>query len=72
MKKYLMKKWIKIFNIIFKIYIIIEMPLVLNINTNLNEFDYMIDNKQFINALFKNKIELIRANYKLIGLVTQP
>ena len=48
------------------------MPLILTINTNLNEFDSMIDNKQFINALFKNKIELFGANYKLIGLMTQP
>ena len=55
-----------------KKYTIIAMPLILTINTNLNEFDSMVDNKQFINALFKNKIELFGANYKLIGLMTQP
>ena len=55
-----------------KKYTIIAMPLILSINTNLNEFDSMVDNKQFINALFKNKIELFGANYKLIGLMTQP
>ena len=31
------------------------MPLILSINTNLNEFDYMIDKTQFIYTIFKKK-----------------
>ena len=55
-----------------KKYTILNMPMILSINTNLNEFDYMLDKKHFINTIFKNKIELFGFSYNLIGLMTQP
>ena len=38
-----------------KKYTILDMQLILSINTYLNEFDYMIDKTQFINTIFKKK-----------------
>lgn len=54
-----------------KKYTILDMPLILSINTNLNEFGYMIDKKQFNNTIFKNRIELFGCSYNLIGMMTQ-
>ena len=45
----------KDFQFYIKKYTILDMPLILSINTNLNEFDYMIDKTQFIYTIFKKK-----------------
>ena len=61
----------KDFQFYIKKYTILDMQLILSINTYLNEFDYMIDKTQFINTIFKKK-ELFGFSYNLIGLMTQP
>ena len=48
------------------------MTLFLSININLIEYSDLIKNKNFISNSFKSRISLFNANYRLIGLVTQP
>lgn len=48
------------------------MPLILSIKTNINNFDDLLANKNFINKIFKNEIILYKQKYNLIGFVTQP
>ena len=56
----------------FIIYNIIQMPLKLTINANLDHYNDLLLNKNFINKIFKEKIVLYNNNYKLIGIITQP
>ena len=55
-----------------KKYEILEMPLILSLNTNINEFKDLKKYSQFISKIFKNEIILYETSYKLIGFVTQP
>ena len=55
-----------------KKYEILEMPLILSLNTNINEFAELKKYSQFISKIFKNEIILYETSYKLIGFVTQP
>ena len=56
-----------------KKYEILEMPLILSLNTNINEFAELKKYSQFISNIFKkNEIILYETSYKLIGFVTQP
>ena len=48
------------------------MPLILSINTNINEFSLLLSNKDFINRIFKNYINIYNINYNLIAFITQP
>ena len=53
-------------------YKIIEMPLILSINTNINVYDSLLKHKNFINEIFLENINIYNNNYKLIGFITQP
>ena len=55
-----------------KKYEILEMPLILSVNTNINEFSDLKKYSQFISKIFKNEIILYETSYKLIGFITQP
>lgn len=59
-------------NFFIKKYEINEVPLILSINTNINEFSTLLQKKDFINKVFKYNISLYHKNYKLISLVTAP
>ena len=48
------------------------MPLILSLNTNINEFSDLKKYSQFISKIFKNEIILYETSYKLIGFITQP
>ena len=53
-------------------YEILEMPYILSINTNINDYAELIKYNDFINNIFKNEIKLYNIDYKLVGFVTQP
>ena len=55
-----------------KKYEILEMPLFLSINININEYKKLASFKKFINQIFIDNINLYKNNYKLIAFVTQP
>ena len=55
-----------------KKYEILEMPLFLSINININEYKKLVSFQKFINQIFINSINLYKNNYKLIAFVTQP
>ena len=55
-----------------KLYNIIQMPLILTINANVDHYNDLLSNKKFMNKIFKENIVLYKNNYKLIGLITQP
>ena len=55
-----------------KKYEILEIPLILSLNTNINEFAEVKKYNQFIFKIFKNEIILYETSYKLIGFITQP
>ena len=48
------------------------MPLILSINTNINDYNQLISYKEFINKIFLQKITLYNNNYNLLGFITQP
>ena len=48
------------------------MPYILPINTNINNYNELIKYKDFINKIFKYKVNLYDIDYKLVGFVTQP
>ena len=45
-------------NFYVKKYEILELPLILSINTNLSNFNLLIKNKDFLNKILKNEIIL--------------
>ena len=53
-----------------KKYEILEMPFILSINTNINNYSELIKYNDFINKIFKNEIKLYNIDYKLVGFVT--
>ena len=55
-----------------KKYEILEMPYILSINTNINNYNELIKYKDFINKIFKYEVNLYDIDYKLVGFVTQP
>ena len=55
-----------------KKYVILEMPYILSINTNINDYSELIKYKGFINKIFKYEFNLYDIDYKLVGFVTQP
>ena len=55
-----------------KKYEILEMPLFLSINININDYNKLCLYKNFINLIFLNKITIYNYNYKIIAFVTQP
>ena len=59
-------------NCYMKKYNIIEMPLILSINTNINYYNQLICYKEFINKIFLQKIKLYNNNYNLLDFITQP
>ena len=59
-------------NFYVKKYEILELPLILSINTNLSNFNLLIKNKDFLNKILKNEIILYGEKYLLLGFVTQP
>ena len=61
-----------IMNWYIKKYNIIEMPFILSINTNINDYNQLIAYKEFINKIFLQKITLYNNNYNLLGFITQP
>ena len=54
-----------------KKYEILEMPYILSINTNINDYCELIKYKGFINKIFKYEVNLYDIDYKLVGFVTQ-
>ena len=61
-----------IVNWYIKKYDILEMPIILSINTNINDYNKLISYKEFINKIFLQKITLYNNNYNLLGFITQP
>ena len=59
-------------NFYVKKYVILELPLILSINTNLSNFNLLLKNKDFLNKIMKNEITLYGEKYLLLGFVTQP
>ena len=59
-------------NFYVKKYEINDMPPILSINTNINDFKLLNDNKDFINKVFKREIYFIKIKYNLIAFVAQP
>ena len=55
-----------------KKYNIIEMPFILLINTNINDYNQLIAYKEFINKIFLQKIKLYNNNYNILGFITSP
>ena len=53
-----------------KLYNIIDKPLILAFNANVEIFEDLIKNKKFINKIFKDNIALYNTNYKLIVIIT--
>ena len=48
------------------------MTLILTINANVDHYNDLLLNKNFMNKIFKEKIVLNTNNNKLIGIITQP
>ena len=61
-----------IVNWYIKKYDILEMPIILSINTNINDYNKLISYKEFINKIFLQKIKLYNNNYNLLGFITPP
>ena len=59
-------------NFYVKKYDILQLPLILSINTNLSNFNLLIKNKDFLNKIMKKEIKLYGEKYLLIGFITQP
>ena len=51
---------------------ILELPIILSINTNLSIFNFLNKNKDFLIKIKKNEITLYVEKYLLLGFVTQP
>ena len=49
-------------NFYVKKYVILELPLILSINTNLSNFNLLLKNKDFLNKIMKNEITLYGKN----------
>lgn len=49
-----------------------EIPPIISINVNVDDFDDLKNNLGFINKYFKLTIEIYNNIYKLIGFITQP
>ena len=47
------------------------MPLILTINANVEHYNDLLLNKNFMNKILKEKIVLYSNNYKLIGIITR-
>ena len=54
-----------------KKYEILEMPLILSINININDCNQLNSNRDFINKIFLKKVTLYNYNYNLIAFITQ-
>ena len=54
-----------------KKYEILEMPLILSINININDYNQLNANRDFINKIFLKKVTLYNYNYNLIAFITQ-
>ena len=63
---------VSLVNWYIKKYEILEMPLILSINININEYNQLNANRDFINKIFLKKVTLYNYNYNLIGFITQP
>ena len=48
------------------------MPLILSINININDYNQLNSNRDFINKIFLKKVTLYNYNYNLIAFITQP
>ena len=59
-------------NFYVKKYEILQLPLILSINTNLSNFNLLIKNKDFVNKIMKKEIKLYGEQYSLLGFITQP
>ena len=59
-------------NFYVKKYEILQLPLILSINTNLSNFNSLIKNKDFLNKIMKKEIKLYGEKYSLLGFITQP
>ena len=69
--KVLRQKW-KYGELDTKKYNIIEISIILSINTNINDYNQLIAYKEFINKIFLQKIKLYNNNYNLLGFITPP
>ena len=58
-------------NFYVKKYEIEELPLILSINTNINDYNELVKYNNKINTIFKKGIQLYNQVYKLIGFVNQ-
>ena len=47
------------------------MPLILSINININDYNQLNANRDFINNIFLKKVALYNYNYNLIAFITQ-
>ena len=61
-----------IVNFYVKKYEILRIPKFLTINAGVNDFNTFLDNKNFINTIFKNEIYFMKNKFDLIGFITQP
>jgi hypothetical protein len=55
-----------------KKYEILNMPPILSINLNINNYELLKEKNKRINELFTNEISLYNSTYEIIGFVTQP
>lgn len=55
-----------------KKYEFIDIPPIISVNTNINDFNLLLDYKSFINKVFKKVIYLNKIKYNLVAFVTQP
>ena len=61
-----------IVNWYIKKYEVLEMPLFLSINININDYSKLLSFIKFVNQIFLDNISIYKQNYKLIAFVTQP
>ena len=62
----------KIVNWYIKKYTIVDMPQILSINLNINDYELLKQYQEFINRIFVPNINIYNRHYILIGFITQP
>ena len=61
-----------IVNWYIKKYDIIEMPLILSINININDYNLLNSKRDYINKIFLKNITVYKCNYNLITFIIPP
>ena len=59
-------------NFYIKIYKVISLPMYLIINTNINEYNNLLLNKDFINRILENSIKVYGIQYILESIISMP